>query len=34
MDAFLKEHAVYDYTVEEFESDLDTLRAARPNAAI
>jgi Uncharacterised protein family (UPF0175) len=28
MDAFLKEHAVYDYSLEEFESDLDTVRAA------
>jgi hypothetical protein len=29
LDAFLKEHAVYDYTLQEFESDLDTIQAAR-----
>lgn len=26
LDAFLKEHQVYDYTIEDFENDLATIR--------
>jgi Uncharacterised protein family (UPF0175) len=29
LDAFLKEHQVYDYTIEEFEKDLATISAPR-----
>lgn len=29
LDAFLKEYGVFDYTLEEFESDLEAIRAAR-----
>lgn len=29
LDAFLKEHQVYDYTIEDFEKDLATIRHSR-----
>lgn len=29
LDAFLKEHEVYDYTLEEFEKDLATIHVSR-----
>jgi len=29
LDAFLKEHKVYDYTIEDFEKDLATIREVR-----
>jgi len=29
LDAFLKEHEVYDYTIEDFEKDLATIRELR-----
>ena len=29
LDAFLKEHEVYDYTIEDFEKDLATINASR-----
>jgi hypothetical protein len=29
LDGFLKEHKVYDYTLEDFEEDLETIRQAR-----
>lgn len=29
LDAFLKEHEVYDYAMEEFEKDLATIHASR-----
>jgi len=33
VDAFLKEHEVYDFTVEDFEQDRETLRQLRPMEA-
>ena len=29
LDAFLKQHEVYDYTIEDFEKDLATINASR-----
>ena len=29
LEGFLKEHEVYDYTIEDFESDLATIRELR-----
>ena len=29
LDGFLKEHKVYDYTIEDFEEDLRTIRDSR-----
>ena len=29
LDGFLKEHQVYDYTMQDFEEDLETIRKAR-----
>jgi hypothetical protein len=29
LDGFLKEHEVYDYTIEDFEEDLETIRNSR-----
>jgi len=29
LDGFLKEHQVYDYTIQDFEEDLETIRKAR-----
>ena len=29
LDAFLKEHEVYDYTIEDFEKDLATISTSR-----
>ena len=29
LDGFLKEHQVYDYTIEDFEKDLATIRTSR-----
>jgi hypothetical protein len=34
LDGFLKEHEVYDYTVEDFESDLANNRALRERPAV
>lgn len=33
VDAFLKEHEVYDYTVADFNQDCETLRALRAKEA-
>ena len=33
VDAFLKEHEVYDYSVEDFEQDRETLRKLRMGEA-
>jgi hypothetical protein len=33
VDAFLKEHEVYDYTAEDFEQDRETLRQIRAREA-
>ncbi len=33
VDAFLKEHEVYDYSVEDFEQDRETLRNLRMGEA-
>jgi hypothetical protein len=30
LDAFLKAHEVYDYTIEDFEKDLANIRAKAP----
>jgi hypothetical protein len=33
VDAFLKEHEIYDYTAEDFEQDQETLRQLRVREA-
>jgi hypothetical protein len=33
LDAFLKEHEIYDYTASDFEQDRETLRQLRMNEA-
>jgi hypothetical protein len=33
VDAFLKEHEIYDYTAEDFEQDRETLRQLRVTEA-
>ncbi len=33
VDAFLKQHGVFDYTVEDFEQDCETLRRVRESNA-
>jgi len=33
VDAFLKEHEIYDYTAEDFEEDRETLRQLRMREA-
>lgn len=32
LDGFLKEHNVYDYTIEDFDKDLATIKAFRERA--